>query len=289
MNMIISEKTMHGIDKVKHYGWTTKDEPGTLKNLHKNILQIHPAYQRDAILSKVLETASSWSWVACGAIIVGDRGGELWVIDGQHRVMAAKRRSDIQDLPCVVFATESVAQEAVAFLDSNTGRKPVSSIGKFKAMIAAGDAAACAVHKTFESLGITPTGSAARSKEIKSVAWAIRKASENTSKFEAVMRVASELCHDMPIQERLLDGLWYIDDMMECGIEDKRFLDRLRTIGAKRLVAAANKASAYFVRGGAKVWATGMIDEINTGLRNKFTLLDANLVGKSKVLNPSGD
>ena len=273
MQAMMSE-TVKGVDKVKRYGWVTKDEPGALKNLHKDVLQIHPAYQRDVIPAKVKEITANWSWVGAGAIVVGERGGEFWVIDGQHRVLAAKRRSDITHLPCVVFQTDGVKQEAVAFLDLNTGRKPVSSIGKFKAMLAAGDEAASTVHRVMEELGVTPKATANKGKELKSVAWAVRRAGEDAEKFEIVMRMASELSHDIPIQERLLDGLWYINDRMRGGISDKRFSDRLRAVGARRLIDAANKAAAYFVKGGANVWETGMMDEINKGLRNKFALRD---------------
>lgn len=273
MQAMMSE-TVKGVDKVKRYGWVTKDEPGALKTLHKDVLQIHPAYQRDVIPAKVKEITANWSWVGAGAIVVGERGGEFWVIDGQHRVLAAKRRSDITHLPCVVFQTEGVRQEAIAFLDLNTGRKPVSSIGKFKAMIAAGDEAACTVHKTLEALGVTPKATANKGKELKSVAWAVTRAKEDPEKFALVMRIAADLSHDIPISSRLLDGLWYIDARMDGGIDNKRFIDRLQSIGARKLIDAAHKAAAYFVHGGAKVWAAGMMDEINKGLRNKFSLRD---------------
>lgn len=273
MHTMISE-TVNGVDKVKRYGWMTKDEPGVLMTLHKDVLQIHPAYQRDVIPAKVKEITANWSWVGVGAIVIGERGGDYWVIDGQHRVLAAKRRSDITHLPCVVFQTEGVRQEAIAFLDLNTGRKPVSSIGKFKAMLAAGDEAACTVHKTLEALGVSLVATAKKGRELKSVAWSVRKAGESPDKFSTVMRIAAELSHDMPIQERLLDGLWHINDRLPGGICEKRFSERLRAVGARRLIDAANKAAAYFVKGGASVWATGMMEEINKGLRNKFTLRD---------------
>lgn len=270
--MELTTHTTTGIDKTARYGWVTKDEPGRLQMLHKDVLQIHPAYQRDVIPSKVKEITAAWSWVAAGAIVVGERGGEYWVIDGQHRVVAAKRRSDITRLPCIVFRTHDVKQEAAAFLDVNTGRKPVTSIGKFKAMIARGDKAACAVQHTLDLLGITPKATASKPLELKSVGWAIKRAGEDLDKFETVMRTAADLSHDMPIQEKLLDGLWYIHSRLPKGINDKRFADRLKVVGARRLIEGANRASAYFVRGGASVWADGMMNEINRGLRNTFAL-----------------
>lgn len=267
-----SDKTHYGLDKIERYGWGLKDAPGELRYLHKEDLRVHPAYQRDVSTQKVLQIAAEWSWVACGAIVVGERGGDYWVIDGQHRVDGAKRRSDITTLPCIVFQTAGAKEEASSFLDINTGRRAVSAIGKFKAMLTAGDEAALAVHSTLEALGIRAVQTANKPRDLKSIAWAVRKAGEDLKKFETVMIAAAELCHDMPIPERLIEGLWYIQERLQCGIEDKRFNARLRAVGARGLVNAASKASAYFVRGGGRTWATGMMDEINKGLRNKFEL-----------------
>lgn len=275
MKVEITEQTGTGADKVKRYGWVIDDKPGQMLMLHKNDLQVHPAYQRDQIPSKIIELTSAWSWVGAGALIVGHRGNEYWVIDGQHRLLAAKRRSDITHLPCVVFETSGIRQEAKAFLAANAGRKPVTAIGKYKALIASGDTAAIVVHKTLEALSITVKPHAQYQNEIKAIAWALRKANENPDKFETVMMVAAELCVDMPVQERLLDGLWYIDQFLPCGITDKKLSERMKKIGARKLIEAANRASSYFARGGAKIWATGMIEEINKGLKTKYEFVEA--------------
>lgn len=44
--MKLTTHTPNGVDKKSRYGWVTKDEPGELKMLHKDAIQIHPAYQR---------------------------------------------------------------------------------------------------------------------------------------------------------------------------------------------------------------------------------------------------
>ena len=106
--MELTETVRIGGDKIKRYGWTVQDEPGDMRLLHKDKLQIHPAYQRDLVAQKVSEISAAWSWIALGALVVGERGGEFWVIDGQHRAAAAKRRSDTTHLPCVVFKTADV-------------------------------------------------------------------------------------------------------------------------------------------------------------------------------------
>jgi myo-inositol-1(or 4)-monophosphatase len=56
------------------------------------------------------------------------------------------------------------------------------------------------------------------------------------------------------------------------GLDDKRLNRRLRDIGAEQLLEAANRAGAFYARGGAKVWADGMLNACNKGLHNKFAI-----------------
>ena len=273
----LGEVTAQGVDKIARYGWTVADSPGKLVMLHKDVLQIHPAYQRDANTSKVISIASQWSWISLGALVVGERSGEFWVIDGQHRALAAKRRSDITTLPCVVFATKDTRQEAQGFLDLNTGRKPVSIFAKQKAMLAAGDETAAYVSDVCAALGVEIKQSAHVAGQIKAVGWMMRRAGENREKFCAVLELASEMSEKdgVPIHEKLLEGLWYINDNCAGGLADKRLAKRLKDKGALALNAAAIRAAAYFSRGGARVFAEGMLAEVNTGLQQKFSIADS--------------
>ena len=74
------------------------------------------------------------------------------------------------------------------------------------------------------------------------------------------------------VGEKLLDGVWYIHRHVAGGLSDARLSRRLRDIGPRRLTESAIRAAAYYARGGAKVFASGMIEEINKNLRSKFTL-----------------
>jgi hypothetical protein len=92
------------LSKVERYGWEMKDEPGELMHVDKKRLRIDHEYQRSANEVKVTEITKRFSWLALGAIVVVRRGDAYYVVDGQHRVMAAMRRTDIATLPCVVFS-----------------------------------------------------------------------------------------------------------------------------------------------------------------------------------------
>lgn len=272
--MELTTHTERGVEKTKRYGWVTKDAPGELTMLHKDTLQMHPSYQRDVIAQKVKEITAAWSWLSCGALIVGRRGGEHWVIDGQHRALAAKRRSDITHLPCVVFETVDVQQEARGFLDANTGRKPVSAISKQKALVAAGNEIADYVQKACAGVGVQIKPYATKARELKCIAWCMRRATEDRDAFSAVLAIGAELsdADNIAIPERVLEGLWIINAKCGDGLADKRLTKRLREKGARALLEAANRAAAYYASGGGKIWAQGMLAELNKGLRQKFTM-----------------
>lgn len=274
--MELTATTHVGGDKIKRYGWTVQDAPGEMRLLHKDTLHIHPAYQRDLVAQKVSEISAAWSWVALGALVVGERGGEFWVIDGQHRAAAAKRRSDITHLPCVVFKTTDVKQEARGFLTIQTMRKPVSAVAKHKAMVTAGDEVAAFVQQTVDSLGLQIRPTAAKSGELKCVGRCLNRASEERETFVKVLTLGAELSaqDNMPISERVLEGIWVLNGRCGDGLADPRLVKRLREKGARTLLDAANKAAAYYASGGGRIWAQGMLSEMNKGLqeRRRFTM-----------------
>ena len=102
-------------------------EPGELLYLNKNILEIDHSYQRNAKNARVLKLARRWNWLSCGVLTVAKRSGRYYVVDGQHRLMAALKRADIDQLPCLVFESSEMREEAVAFRDANKERRPINS------------------------------------------------------------------------------------------------------------------------------------------------------------------
>lgn len=137
------------MSKVEVYGWEIVDSPGKFKWIEKGFLNVDDDYQRDNLnLARVVRIASAWSWVRLGTLLVAERPDtSLWVFDGQHRKLGADRRSDITKLPCMVFASTGMRQEAGNFLNVNSDRGPVKSVDTFKAKLVAGDPVATSVKK----------------------------------------------------------------------------------------------------------------------------------------------
>src|SRR5689334_6103185 len=80
---------------------TTRDRPGEFAMIDKTKLNVDLSYQRKTTKSRVDKIREEWSWIAFGAVSVALRGdGEWFVMDGQHRVLAAMMRDDIKEVPC---------------------------------------------------------------------------------------------------------------------------------------------------------------------------------------------
>jgi hypothetical protein len=262
------------VSKVDRYGWKLKDSPGEILYIHKSKLQINDDYQRDLSHNKVLFMSRNWSWLACGALIIAERDGEYWVIDGQHRWAAAVKRADILHMPCIVFKVDSIKTEAKGFLDANTGRKPVTAIGKYKAMIVIGDEGARLVNDALAKYGIKIVKSPKKALETKSINVLINMAKRNLDTLCVVVDMASKLsiAENVGISEVVWGGLEYLHENATKSLSDKIMEERLRRVGIIRLVQGAKRAAAYFIKGGPRVWAEGMLTELNKGCRSRIEL-----------------
>jgi hypothetical protein len=124
-------------------------------------LQIDPHYQRSLEAKDstplIRQIATHWDWRLCAPLTVSRRIDPpgLYVIDGQHRLSAARMRGDIPHLPCIVSTFGSIAEEARCFVAVNTKRKRVTPLDTFRAQLAAGDASAVQVSEIIHDSGLS--------------------------------------------------------------------------------------------------------------------------------------
>ena len=125
-------------------------------------LLVDPAYQRDTLSSQsqtlIRRIAQFWNWDLCQPLVVArrvDLTERLFVIDGQHRLLAARLRGDIDQLPCVIVTPGSVADEAASFVHLNQQRRPLTKLDVFKAAVASGDEEAAAIVAAMVETGLS--------------------------------------------------------------------------------------------------------------------------------------
>lgn len=272
MQQIRSEENTRQGAKVDRYKWLTSDSPGQFMMLDKRLLRIDggdEGYQRDATNARVLKLSRDWSWVACGVLIVALRpNGWYFVMDGQHRKLAADKRSDIQMLPCMVFKIEDRALEAAGFLRANRERRPPRTIEQFKARLEAGDKTAATAEQFIRDTGrVMSINSSATT--FSCVASLCRAIEEDEGALRRLWPLLNMLCHGEAFHSTLLDGLFYIEARTseDLSLTTPRFRKRIAAVGYKGLLTAAGEAAAFYAKGGPKVWARGIHRAINARLR----------------------
>jgi hypothetical protein len=256
-----------------HQSWQLRDKRGEFRLIDKSDLKIDDDYQREASGNKVQAIARGWSWIACGAIIVGERDGMYYVVDGQHRVMAARRIADIRELPALVYQTESKKEEAQGFLNANTRRKPMTSIDRFKASLVVGDPIAIRAQQLIVASG-RAVNLSAHSGTVACVGVIQRRLQEHGAAFENLWPLLVEVCEGHAFNGKLLDGLLYIEVHLPAGqsLMDRRWRERILSAGYGRVLTGANRGAAFFAHGGKKAWASGIVEELNKNCRIRLEL-----------------
>lgn len=127
--------------------------------LDLGLLTIDKRYQRDigeGGRAHVAQILKSFNWNCYQPIIVTENAdGTYPVIDGQHRLEAAKRHPLIDSLPCYIIDAPEVSKQAQIFVAVNSNRRGLTSAQRFWASHAAGEASAVALADICKANGVT--------------------------------------------------------------------------------------------------------------------------------------
>lgn len=278
--MLATNELVHNgrMTKVERYGWSVADAPGKFMMIPKNDLRIDHSYQRPATATdpKVKRIAAEWSWLACGAIIVGLRRGLPYVIDGQHRVLAAWKRADITELPCIVFETENIIDEASGFRRANKNRKPMQAVEEFNAMLVEGNREAQIVNELVSKSGRKISKGAGEG-TVKCVSVMLKCIKQDEGAFRRIWPVVIEICEDRVLHSEILDGAFYLETNAadDASIAMKPWRDRFINATYSGMLEAIGTAKAFYSKGGPKVYAQGILSIMNKRARtNLFRLKD---------------
>lgn len=274
-HMSTQDKTHTGLDKIERYKWSLKDKnlPGRLEFISKDKLVVDYEYQRKLNHPKSLQIASDFSWMAFGVLTIAHRDGYYSVVDGQHRLAGALKRSDITSVPCIVFDVESVMEEAAGFLNANTLRKPVGAIEKFKALCLCGDSAALAVRKLIEQSGRS-ISEANDANSVACVSAVLKQANVDMGVLLSTWPLIMELCNGRGVSVFLCRAIWYLENNMVDGqsVGRGRWRERILQVGFEEIDRSIKSSSAYHGSMSPPSCADGILKAINHGLRNRLAI-----------------
>lgn len=106
-----------------------------LAEIPLTLLEIHPTVQRPR-KGHERKIAAEWSRDKAGAIRVSYRDGHLYIIDGQHRFLAAQLAGETS-IACHISEGMDEANEAIAFATQGENTTRVNTKDKVKALLLA--------------------------------------------------------------------------------------------------------------------------------------------------------
>lgn len=273
-NGTVSAMHASGRSKREIYDWAESGQRGRLVWLPKEMLHVDHTYQRKSISNtRVNEIASNWNWAALMVIGVCQRlDGTYWVYDGQHRVLASLKRDDIKELPCIVFNSAGIANEADTFVVTNTGRGAMRRLDKFNAQLVAGDKMALAVQELVESCDYRISGGGGGVGSIACVEALERGVRTDYKTAQVSFLMCATVANRHQFSAKLFNAVFYLEQHLQkhdLSINVSNIREKLHSTDAAGLLAAIEESERYHRRNGARIGAQGLVQFINKGRRTR--------------------
>lgn len=249
---------------------------GVSMDIHRDQLNVDHHYQRLDISHKtVRQIKNNYNPVGFGMIIVARRpDGCFYIIDGQHRWLAAKEMPKMTMLPCRVHDIASVKLEALAFELLNEKRTTVTPSSRFRASIVAGDPRSIDLSRTLNSAGINILAKNEKTNNTgKPATFTITRLRNLHTKNPALTRkiifqLAAISKPTDKIAEEVIGGLFYIADKTEGESLSPFWTNEFRKLGVNELkrIAAGNVDETA---SSPSKWALNIANRVNKGRRTK--------------------
>ena len=170
----------------------------------------------------------------------------------------------------MVYECDSVSKEAAGFLVTNSERKPVTAIDKFRSLVMTEDDAAQHVKQVLGDLGLEISKTASKPGQLKCVARCMKLAALNLEFFRKAISLAERVCRDTSyIHEDIVVGFFYLQ-RKHSVLDDARFIKRVLDVGHASLMDGIRRARIFREKGGEIVVVEGILAAVNKGLRNRF-------------------
>ena len=251
-----------------------ENKPGIFLEIPINELRIDTSYQRPLLGHRVDSMATEWNWIACGTLTVilrGPNSGEYFVVDGQHRVEAA-RRAEITKLPCIVFDGMKHQSEAKEFLGVNTLRRGLNITDRYRALLITEDPIALTTKELLIQANREPSTTPNKD-TVKCLDFIMRALEDNEEAITTIWPLMIEVCDGHTMLKDLLQGFFYIERYLSnTSITERLWRRRILQVGYDQLVKSIRETQQFVGKRSGAINAQGIIRALNKGLRNKLTI-----------------
>jgi hypothetical protein len=256
------------------------NKPGVFMMISPEVLKVDTQYQRPVSGQRTDRIAESWSWIDCGVLTVALRGpssGDYFVIDGQHRLEGAIR-AGIHELPCMVFESREVADEALTFVNVNTNRRAVTIVEKYRAMLKYNDPGALYVEKLLKIANRVPESGGQKSGTqragtIMCLDFLLQAVDRYPETLDKIWPLMIELCDGELMTKRLLAGFCYIERFLtHTSVTESHWRRRILRVGYDKITTSIDETGKFERRYSTAICAQGILRAVNQGLRSRLQL-----------------
>jgi hypothetical protein len=178
-----------------------------------------------------------------------------------------------------VFESVSHVDEAQGFLDTNTSRKAMSVIDRYRALLVVRDPVALKVQALLARAGREASsggGSNAKTadgRRILCLDYVMSAVSIDEETLEKIWPLVIDVCDGRLITKRILQGLFYTERfLVNTSLLERHWRRRLLQIGYDGIIKSIDETCAFEGKTGSAVCAAGVLRAVNRGLRNKLTV-----------------
>lgn len=237
-------------------------------------LKIDYTYQRmDISASNVNSISRDWNWSVYTPILVSERdNGDMVIVDGQHRWMAATERGDIKSLKCEIHKFGSIIDEAKAFFTANKMKKSVSSFSTYNARLVFNDTVAIDAKNIAYKHGYSITQNKLSESSFCGIGTFMRMVSENRDSADIAFCVCSNIADGRYFDAVLLRGVYTLYNKFKDNLDfvNSDWVEKLCAAGKEICMSEISKLKSLVGKGGQVVEAKALLDIINKRKRNKF-------------------
>lgn len=264
-----------GKTKAEHYSWAEINKRGREKDISIDELLIDNSYQRDEVSElQTLWRARNFDIDLCGRLLVSLRAttGQYYVVDGQQRLLAAKRRGDVKHLPCLVRNCANIEEEAQLFFDANCGRASVKSWHKWRAGLLASIPKYTAANEIAKKAGLRVVKDGDKEGTLTCPSVLVYYCSSRPDLVPIALRNAKTICSGRSATVEVLKGVIgllrqgvCVDDHAQ-RLADKGGVGFINQNINQVTIASGNKGHSE------NMCALGMLQAINKHLRKKIII-----------------
>ena len=234
-------------------------------------------YQRDVYDKLVKDIVMEFLWPVFGVLIVARRpDGSLWVMDGQHRLLAALQIDNVDLLPCYVFDIDNTPEEARCFFRLNKYRFGMRADSGFVAQVQGNDPESLAIKEMVEGSGYRVARVGTSRYTVKCIATIQAAFSKSPAITKRVWAWCVALLDGEAFGAKFFKGLWKLEhrefNSRRGTVLTKKNFDRLASeweVGIPAMFAQRERQEGG---GSAMVSADSLVRVLNRG-RAKRNLL----------------